>query len=105
MPPGVGVDLRALMGERIKDYIGNTYAMFQNKEAGLFNQFKPAAKDKEAVANMFMRYAAKNKNPINVFEADQLVDELIASARNMDPKKETLPTFKYQNLTKSAEGA
>jgi hypothetical protein len=105
LPPGVGVDLRALMGERIKDYIGNTYAMFQNKEAGLFNQFKPAAKDKEAVANMFMRYAAKNKNPINDFEADQMVDELIASARNMDPKKETLPTFKYQNLTKSAEDA
>ena len=105
LPAGVGVDLRALMGERIKDYIGNTYAMFQNKEAGLFNQFKPAAKDKEMVAEMFMRYAAKNKNPINDFEADQMVDELIASARNMDPKKDTLPTFAYQNLTKSAEDA
>ena len=61
LPAGVGVDLRALMGDRIKNYIGNTYAMFQNKEAGLFNQFKPAAKDKEAVADMFMRYAAKIK--------------------------------------------
>jgi len=79
--------------------------MFQNKEVGLFNQFKPAAKDKEAVADMFMRYAAKNKNPINDFEADQMVDELIASARNMDPKKDTLPTFAYQNLTKSADDA
>ena len=87
LPPGVGVDLRALMGDRIKNYIGNTYEMFQNKDVGLFNQFKPAAKDKEAVADMFMRYAAKNKNPINDFEADQMVDELIASARNMDPKK------------------
>jgi hypothetical protein len=105
LPAGVAVDLRALMGDRIKNYIGNTYEMFQNKDVGLFNQFKPAAKDKEAVADMFMRYAAKNKNPINDFEADQMVDELIASARNMDPKKDTLPTFAYQNLTKSAEDA
>ena len=105
LPAGVGVDLRALMGDRIKNYIGNTYEMFQNKEVGLFNRFKPAAKDKEAVADMFMRYAAKNKNPINDFEADQMVDELIASARNMDPKKDTLPTFAYQNLTKSADDA
>ena len=105
LPAGVAVDLRALMGDRIKNYIGNTYEMFQNKEVGLFNRFKPAAKDKEAVANMFMRYAAKNKNPINDFEADDMVDELIASARNMDPKKDTLPTFAYQNLTKSAEDA
>ena len=105
LPAGVGVDLRALMGDRIKNYIGNTYEMFQNKDVGLFNRFKPAAKDKEAVADMFMRYAAKNKNPINDFEADQMVDELIVSARNMDPKKDTLPTFAYQNLTKSAEDA
>ena len=105
LPAGVGVDLRALMGDRIKNYIGNTYEMFQNREVGLFNRFKPAAKDKEAVADMFMRYAAKNKNPINDFEADQMVDELIASARNMDPKKDTLPTFAYQNLTKSADDA
>ena len=103
LPAGVAVDLRALMGDRIKNYIGNTYEMFQNKEAGLFNRFKPAAKDKEKVTEMFMRYAAKNKNPINDFEADQMVDDLINSARNMDPKKDTLPSFAYQNLTRSAE--
>ena len=105
LPAGVAVDLRALMGDRIKNYIGNTYEMFQNKEAGLFNRFKPAIKDKEQVSEMFMRYAAKNKNPINDFEADQMVDDLINSARNMDPKKDTLPTFAYQNLTKSADDA
>ena len=105
LPAGVAVDLRALMGDRIKNYIGNTYEMFQNKEAGLFNKFKPAIKDKEQISEMFMRYAAKNKNPINDFEADQMVDDLINSARNMDPKKDTLPTFAYQNLTKSADDA
>ena len=46
-----------------------------------------------------MRYAAKNKNPINKLEADGMVDEILDSARNMDPTKDTLPTFKYQNLT------
>jgi predicted GNAT family acetyltransferase len=103
LPAGVAVDLRALMGDRIKNYIGNTYELFQNSNAGLFNKFKPAKEDKDFVANMFMRYAAKNKNPINKLEADGMVDDIMDSARNMDPKKDTLPTFNYQNLTKSAD--
>ncbi len=105
LPPGVALDLRALMGDRIKNYIGNTYELFQNKEAGLFNKFTPTAADKNQVAKIFMRYAAKNKNPINKFEADNMVDDIVESARNMDPKKDTLPTFKYQNLTKGADDA
>ena len=105
LPAGVAVDLRALMGDRIKNYIGTTYELFQNREAGLFNKFKPAKQDKDFVANMFMRYAAKNKNPITRLEADDMVDEVMNSARNMDPKKDTLPTFAYQNLTRSADDA
>jgi len=105
LPAGVAVDLRALMGDRIKNYIGTTYELFQNREAGLFNKFKPAKQDKDFVANMFMRYAAKNKNPITKLEADSMVDEVMTSARNMDPKKDTLPTFAYQNLTRSADDA
>ena len=105
LPVGVAVDLRALMGDRIKNYIGNTYELFQNKEVGLFNKFKPTQQDKDFVANMFVRYAAKNKNPINKMEADNMVDDILDSARNMDPKKDTLPTFKYQNLTKGADDA
>ena len=93
------------MGDRIKNYIGTTYELFQNREAGLFNKFKPAKQDKDFVANMFMRYAAKNKNPITRLEADDMVDEVMNSARNMDPKKDTLPTFAYQNLTRSADDA
>jgi len=105
LPAGVAIDLRALMGDRIKNYIGTTYELFQNREAGLFNKFKPAKQDKDFVANMFMRYAAKNKNPITKLEADDMVDEVMNSARNMDPKKDTLPTFAYQNLTRSADDA
>ena len=105
LPAGVAIDLRALMGDRIKNYIGNTYELFQNKEVGLFNKFKPTQQDKDFVANMFVRYAAKNKNPINKMEADNMVDDILDSARNMDPKKDTLPTFKYQNLTKGADDA
>ena len=72
---------------------------------GLFNKYKPTQQDKDLVSNIFMRYAAKNKNPINKLEADNMVDEILDSARNMDPKKDTLPTFKYQNLTKGADDA
>ena len=46
-----------------------------------------------------------NKNPITKLEADSMVDEVMTSARNMDPKKDTLPTFAYQNLTRSADDA
>ena len=105
LPAGVAVNLRTLMGDRIKNYIGNTYELFQNKEVGLFNKYRPTQQDKDLVSNIFMRYAAKNKNPINKLEADNMVDEILDSARNMDPKKDTLPTFKYQNLTKGADDA
>ena len=46
-----------------------------------------------------MRYAAKNKNPINKFEADSMVDDIVESARNMDPKKDTyIIDYNYMSL-------
>ena len=57
------------------------------------------------VKALFKRYAAKNNNPITDLEAEGMVNDIIKQVRNMDPKKDTLPTFMYQNLSKSADDA
>jgi hypothetical protein len=36
------------MGNRVKNYIGNTFEIFENAEAGFFQRYKPT---RDAVAN------------------------------------------------------
>ena len=38
-------------------------------------------------------------------EAEGMVNDILKQVRKMDPKKDTLPTFAYQNLSKSADDA
>ena len=105
LPAGVGVDLRKIMGNRVKNYIGNTFEIFENAEAGFLQKYKPARQDVEAAKKLFMRYAAKNNNPITDLEAEGMVNDIIKQVRKMDPKRDRLPTFAYQNLSKSADDA
>ena len=105
LPAGVGVDLRKIMGNRVKNYIGNTFEIFENAEAGFLSKYKPARQDIDRVKNIFMRYAAKNKNPITELEAEGMVNDIIKQVRKMDPKRDRLPTFAYQNLSRSADDA
>ncbi len=105
LPSGVTKDLRKIMGNRVKNYIGNTFEIFEDAESGFFQKYKPT---KDAVKNtkeLFKRYAAKNKNPITDLEAEGMVNDIIKQVRKMDPSKDTLPTFSYQNLSKSADDA
>ena len=105
LPAGVGVDLRKIMGNRVKNYIGNTFEIFENAEAGFLQKYKPARQDVEAAKKLFMRYAAKNNNPITDLEAEGMVNDIIKQVRKMDPKRDRLPTFAYQNLSRSADDA
>ncbi len=50
-----------------------------------------------------MRYAAKNNQPITRLQAESYVDDIVRQAREMNPKKDSLPTFEYVNLTKGAD--
>ena len=93
------------MGNRVKNYIGNTFEIFENAEAGFFQKYKPTKDDINQVVKIFMRYASKNKNPITELEAEGMVNDILKQVRNMDPKKDNLPTFAYQNLSKSADDA
>ena len=105
LPPGVTKDLRKIMGNRVKNYIGNTFEIFENAEAGFLQQYKPTRTSIENAKKLFMRYAAKNKNPITDLEAEGMVNDILKQVRKMDPSKDTLPTFAYQNLSKSADDA
>jgi len=105
LPVGVTKDLRKIMGNRVKNYIGNTFEIFENSEAGFFSKFKPTQDSIKSTKELFKRYAAKNKNPITDLEAEGMVNDIIKQVRKMDPSKDTLPTFAYQNLSKAADDA
>jgi hypothetical protein len=105
LPVGVTKDLRKIMGNRVKNYIGNTFEIFEDAEAGFFSKYKPTRAAIENAKELFKRYAAKNNNPITDLEAEGMVNDIIKQVRKMDPSKDTLPTFAYQNLSKSADDA
>jgi hypothetical protein len=105
LPTGVTRDLRKIMGNRVKNYIGNTFEIFEDAEAGFFSKYKPTKDSVDQTKKLFMRYAAKNNNPITDLEAEGIVNDIIKQVRKMDPSKDTLPTFAYQNLSKAADDA
>src|SRR5210317_150088 len=105
LPTGVTRDLRKIMGNRVKNYIGNTFEIFEDAEAGFFSKYKPTQDSIDNAKALFMRYASKNKNPITELEAEGMVNDIIKQVRKMDPRKDTLPTFAYQNLSKAADDA
>jgi hypothetical protein len=103
LPTGVTKDLRKIMGNRVKNYIGNTFEIFQNSEAGFFQKYKPTRGAIDSTKELFKRYAAKNNNPITDLEAEGMVNDIIKQVRKMDPSKDTLPTFQFPDLSKSAK--
>ena len=105
LPTGVTRDLRKIMGNRVKNYIGNTFEIFEDAEAGFFSKYKPTKDSVKNAKALFMRYAANNKNPITELEAEGMVNDIIKQVRKMEPRKDPLPTFAYQNLSKAADDA
>jgi len=103
LPKTMQGEFSSLLGSRVKDSIANTFEIFENADAGLLQKYKPTKDTVDRVANIFMRYAAKNKQPITRLQAESYVDDIVSQAREMNPKKDTLPTFEYVNLTKGAD--
>jgi len=97
-------DLRQLMGNRVKQYIGTTYRIFQDQNFGFYSRYKPTDESVNKAKELFKRYAAKNKNPITDQEAEMLVENVLKQARQYNPKSK-LPTFTYDNLTAGADTA
>jgi hypothetical protein len=95
-------NLRELMGDRVKQFIGTTYRIFQNQDFGFYQRYKPAEEAVENAKELFKRYAAKNKNPITDETAEQMVTDILRQAKQYNPKSK-LPTFEFDNLTQGAD--
>ena len=105
LPPGLTGELSKLLGNRVKNSIANTFEIFDNPNAGFFQAYKPTTEATDKVRDIFMRYAAKNNQPITAETADGFISDIVRSVSKMDPRKDTLPTFGYPNLTKGAQDA
>ena len=105
LPQNITEDLSQLLGNRVKNSINNTFEIFSNSEAGFFQKFKPTREAVDKVKDIFVRYAAKNNQPITPETAEGFVNEIVYQVRRMDPKRDYLPTFKYPNLTEGADNA
>ena len=86
-------ELEEIMGDRVKEYLGSTYKIFENKSSIPFANYKPTDQAMQNAKNLFMRYGKRNKNPISDQEAQYMVDEVLRTAKQTNPKT-TLPFFK-----------
>ena len=94
--------LRGLMGQRVGDYLGNTYRIFEDKSVLPFTSYKPTDEAMQNAKKLFMRYSQRNKNPLTELEAEQVVNDLLKTVpKNQVPGE--LPFFKYLDLTPAAE--
>jgi hypothetical protein len=95
--------LNNLAGERVMNTIGNTFQIFENKYASIYDKFRPAQDKVDRIKQIFMRYASKNGKPITDLQAQAMVDNILQQAEKMNPKVEILPAFKFQNLSAGAK--
>ena len=99
LPQGLMGELQSLMGNRVKNTISNTYAIFDDKYASIFSKFQPTRDSVEKVKQIFIRYAAKHGKDISDVQAQSIVDSILNQAKNTYPKADKLPTFKFGNLS------
>jgi len=105
-------ELKNLIGERAKEYLGDTYKIFEDRSSIPFLRYKPTDEATQNVKELFKRYHrfANRRNPnfnpvkdqLTDFEADTLVNNIYKSAiAQKTPGR--LPFFKYINLTPGAD--
>ena len=94
--------LRGLMGERVGEYLGNTYRIFEDKSVLPFQAYKPTDEAMNKAKELFKRYAQKNGQELTDLDAEQIVNNLLKTVpKNQVPGE--LPFFKYIDLTPLAE--
>ena len=99
LPTQLTLQLSGLMGDRLQNIIGNTYAIFDNNFANTFNKFAPAKDAVDKVKQIFIRYAAKNGKEISDLQAQSMVNDILEQAKNSFPTIDKMPSFKFGNLT------
>ena len=99
LPTELTLQLKNLMGDRLKTIIGDTYAIFDNKFASIFTKFTPSKDVVDKVKEIFIRYGAKHGKEITDIEAQSMVDSILDQAKRSYPKIDKMPSFQYGNLT------
>ena len=94
--------LQSLMGDRVKDYLGNTYRIFEDNSVLPFLRYTPTEEAIEGTKEFFKRYAAKNGKQLSDFQAQTMVETVIKSAQKQKSPG-GLP-FKYAKDTAADEG-
>ena len=100
--------LKNLLGERTKEYLGNTYQIFEDKSSLPFLNYRPTDEAVNNAKELFKRYHrfANRKTPgfdpvkngLTDMEADTLVNNVLKNATEARSPKQ-LPFTKYINLT------
>jgi len=74
--------LKTLMGKRVKDYLGSTYRIFEDKSMLPFLAYTPTEQAIKGTKEYFKRYAKENGKNLTDFQAQSMVDSVIKSAKN-----------------------
>src|SRR6056300_544207 len=104
--------LKNLLGERVKEYLGNTYQIFEDKSSLPFLNYRPTDEAVNNAKELFKRYHrfANRKTPgfnpvknaLTDMEADTLVNNVLKNAVEAKSPKQ-LPFTKYVNLTPGSD--
>ena len=101
-------ELEDIMGNRVKQYIGSTYKIFNEKSIIPFANYEPTDEAINRAVRLFQRYSRftqrnnKTVKEISEQEARSMVAAVLDSVPRTKPKGQ-LPAFKYVNLTAGAE--
>jgi hypothetical protein len=101
-------ELEDIMGNRVKQYLGNTYKIFNEKSILPFANYEPTDEAINRAVRLFQRYSKftqrnnKTVNEISEQEGRAMVAAVLDSVPKTKPKGQ-LPAFKYVNLTAGAE--
>ena len=74
--------LKSLMGKRVKDYLGSTYRIFEDKSVLPFMAYTPTEEAVKGTKEYFKRYAKENGKNLTDFQAQSMVDAVLKSAKN-----------------------
>ena len=94
--------LKSLMGKRVKEYLGTTYKIFEDKSVLPFLSYAPTEEAIKNTKEYFKRYAKENGKKLTDFQAQTMVETVIKSAA-----KQTSPPglpYKYIKDTVADEG-
>ena len=91
--------LKTLMGNRAKEYLGNTYKIFEDNSVIPFLKYKPTEEAMEETAEVFKKFARVNRKPITDFQANTMVENVVKSAQ----KQKNAPSLPFKYAKDTAE--